>query len=260
MRRSDTIGALAAALAAAQGSMTAAERAAYNPHLRNNYADLQSYLVACRPHLSAQGLALVQGVEVEGYAVTVTTALLHTSGEWVESSLTLQASDQKSLSSAQVIGSVITYARRYALAALVGMSSEDDDGDGGQRSQEPAPSAPPRGGARRTTQPQGRPEPERASQGQPRASGGHSVSAAMSQPALAQPVAPLAQIEAALGRLSVGRPTPIRRSDLEAFLLAEYSEVLADLPEDRVLRLAQSLGGTVGRALRNWLDADGRVV
>lgn len=133
------IGDLAAALAKAQGEFTAAER----DHMAKvtskkgeqssysyAYADLQAYLEVCRKPLADNGLSFIQDVGVDGQKATVSTMLIHASGQWLESNpLSLAASD----SMPQSIGSAITYARRYSLSAVLGMASEaDDDANGAQ--------------------------------------------------------------------------------------------------------------------------------
>ena len=156
MERSETINELAAALAAAQGKIENASKDSANPYFRSRYADLASIWDAIRGPLSDNGLAVVQPVRVEGSSVTVTTLLAHASGQWISSDLTMTAQRQmkdgggwEKLDSPQAIGSCITYARRYALAAMAGVAPEDDDGEGAQglrqeqqQRQAPAPSAP----------------------------------------------------------------------------------------------------------------------
>jgi hypothetical protein len=139
MERSETINELAAALAAAQGKIENASKDSANPYFRSRYADLASIWDAIRGPLSAQGLAVVQPVRVDGSSVTVTTLLAHASGQWISSDLTMTAQRQmkdgggwEKLDSPQAIGSCITYARRYALAAMAGVAPEDDDGEGAQ--------------------------------------------------------------------------------------------------------------------------------
>lgn len=135
MSRSDQIGKLSAALARAQGAIEHAAKSSKNPHVNSRYADLASVMDACIPHLSANELAVVQVASAAGNQATVETILSHTSGEWVASALTLTAyegvKDKGILPSdkPQAIGSAITYARRYGLAALVGVSADDDDGN-----------------------------------------------------------------------------------------------------------------------------------
>lgn len=126
-----SVGALAAALAKAQAEIQHAKEDATNPHFKSKYATLASIWNACRAQLSKNGLAIVQKVSGAGdNKATVTTKLIHVSGEFEESSLTVQAMDAKP----QSLGSAITYARRYGLAAMVGVApSEDDDAEIAQR-------------------------------------------------------------------------------------------------------------------------------
>lgn len=228
MTHSETLGALAAALAAAQGAMGAAGRSAENEHLGSKYADLQSYLAAARPHLAAQGLAVSQGLalDIDAGRVTVTTLLVHCSGEWLESALTLPVGSQKGLSDAQSAGSVITYARRYALAAMVGLASEDDDGAAKprQRSQEP------RGGAAPSGRPDTRPEPSGASTSQREARAEPSVSDAYRETRT-----PYERLFVALGRLHA------TKADLDDWLDAENKPQVESLSEEHVVALARAL-------------------
>jgi hypothetical protein len=145
--QSPSITALASALAAAQAQITTASKDSTNPHFKVKYADLASVWSACRVPLAEQGLSVYQGIEANGGAVTVTTMLLHKSGEYLGSALTMTANP----ATPQGVGSCITYARRYALAAAVGVAPEDDDGHAGSErvltgrapTQPPVPPAPP---------------------------------------------------------------------------------------------------------------------
>lgn len=131
-RHSDSIAAIATAMAAAQGEIEGAAKGKVNPHFRSAYADLASVWDACRVALSKQGIAVFQTPSAEGPSVTITTLLAHKSGEWIAGDLTMTAQQN----TPQGIGSCITYARRYALAAMVGVAPEDDDGNAA--SQQPA--------------------------------------------------------------------------------------------------------------------------
>jgi hypothetical protein len=134
----ETLGALAAALAKAQGAMANAAKDKSNPHFKSRYADLASVWDACRDALSANGLAVVQLVSVADKAsVAVETRLLHASGQSLSSMLALPVAQP----TAQGIGSAITYARRYALAAMVGVAPDEDD-DGNEASRPAAKAAP----------------------------------------------------------------------------------------------------------------------
>lgn len=125
MQHSESIAAIGAALAKAQGVMAGASKDKTNPHFKSAYADLASVWDACREALSVNGLAVLQPASADGPAVTVNTILLHSSGEWFSEALTMTAQQN----TPQGIGSCITYARRYALASMVGIAPEDDDGN-----------------------------------------------------------------------------------------------------------------------------------
>lgn len=143
-RMSPTIGKLAEALAKAQAKFDKVLKDSQNPAYHSKYADLATVLDATRPHLAAEGLAIMQlpqarwGVE-DAKEVILTTMLAHGSGEWITSDLTLPAMMRERFD-AQSCGSAITYARRYALAAMVGVAQDDDDGNkaGGIGSKEEA--------------------------------------------------------------------------------------------------------------------------
>jgi hypothetical protein len=136
MTRSESIKELAAALAAAQAQIEGASKDKINPAFKSRYADLASVWEACRIPLSKNGLAVVQLPSADGQKVVVTTLLAHRSGEWISDELTITATG----STPQAIGSAITYARRYALSAMVGVAP-DDDSDG--RSQQYVRTEPP---------------------------------------------------------------------------------------------------------------------
>lgn len=130
--QSDQINELAAALAKAQGQITGASKDASNPAFKQGarvaaYATLASVWDACRQALSSNGLSVTQTTRGgETPLVTVITTLWHSSGQWLRSELALRPVK----ADPQGIGSALTYARRYALAAMVGVAPEDDDGEG----------------------------------------------------------------------------------------------------------------------------------
>ena len=128
---------LATALALAQGSMQGAVKDRTNPAFKSSYADLASTWDACRVALSSNGLAVSQHPgRLEDGSVTVTTMLLHRSGQHISSICSALPRDASPAS----VGLVVTYLRRYGLAAAVGVSPEDDDGQAA--SQPAAPYAP----------------------------------------------------------------------------------------------------------------------
>lgn len=121
---SGTLGSLAKALAAAQGEIANAKKDATNPHFKNSYASLASIRDAITPALSRHGLAVSQLTEPHGpEGVCVVTMLMHESGEWIRSRLFVPVSKKD----AQGFGSALSYARRYALAAIANVATDDDD-------------------------------------------------------------------------------------------------------------------------------------
>ena len=134
MKHSEKIDLLAAALVRVQGQIGPAIKGNTNPHFKSKYADLGAVWEACRNALQEAGVAVIQTPHsTDGTSVTVTTTLVHTGGQWISGDLTLKPSK----ADPQGIGSAITYGRRYGLASMVGICSEEDD-DGNQASR-PAP-------------------------------------------------------------------------------------------------------------------------
>jgi hypothetical protein len=132
MKRSEHINELAAALSKAQAEITGALKESSNPYFKSRYADLASCWDAGRVPLTKNGLCVMQGAESDGEGVTLTTMLAHTSGQWVESSLRMVPVKPDP----QGVGSCITYARRYALAAMIGLAQIDDDAEAAQGRQD----------------------------------------------------------------------------------------------------------------------------
>lgn len=123
--QSPSVAALAAALAKAQASIENAKRTSDNPFFKSKYADLADVRAACQSQLSANQLSVIQTCEVADGGVIVATTLVHASGEWIRGRLKVRPVKDD----AQSVGSAITYARRYSLAAIVGVATEDDDGE-----------------------------------------------------------------------------------------------------------------------------------
>lgn len=129
--KSEKVDLLASALAKAQSEMPVVPMNAFNPFLKNKYADLAEMVKVAVPVLSKNGLTISQLPASQGDRVGVTTVLMHSSGQWIEDTVTLPIGDEKGKSTAQVAGSVITYLRRYAYGAVVGLVT-DEDADGNQ--------------------------------------------------------------------------------------------------------------------------------
>jgi hypothetical protein len=126
MNKSENIQDLAKALCAVQSKIKGAQKDSKNPFFDSKYADLQSVWDSCRELLGANGLSIAQTFEPCENGVVVTTTLLHSSGQWLSGSLRLPAVKQDP----QAYGSAITYGRRYALAAMIGIYQTDDDAEG----------------------------------------------------------------------------------------------------------------------------------
>lgn len=124
MNKSESIKELATALAKFQGEIKNPSNTAINPFFKSKYAPLETVLNTVRPVLAKHGLSILQAPSGDGEHIIVTTTLLHISGEWIESPELVLKADK---ATAQGAGSAITYARRYALSAILGISSEDDD-------------------------------------------------------------------------------------------------------------------------------------
>ena len=128
MNKSESIVNLAKALSQAQAEFPAIKFDSVNPFLKNGYASLGAIIHAVKPILAKYGLATSQLTFGEDGVIGVETVLIHNSGEWICSSVSMSVGEERGKSSAQVAGSIITYLRRYALASLLGIYS-DEDGD-----------------------------------------------------------------------------------------------------------------------------------
>lgn len=130
MNKSESIKAFSEALSKFQGEVKNPPKTADNPFFKSKYTPLDVIIDTAKPLLNKHGLSYIQSCSGDGQNITVTTLIMHSSGEWVElDPLTLKADK----ATAQGAGSAITYGRRYALAAALGLASdEDDDGNGAE--------------------------------------------------------------------------------------------------------------------------------
>jgi len=143
MKTSENISNLTTALAAAQAKMKPAKMNAFNPFLKNKYADLGSIVDVIQSLLAEQGLSYVQMPSMtdgERIGIALTTRLMHNSGEWLEDTFFMpMPASEPGKSLMQVAGSAITYARRYALSAMLSVVSDEDmDGNMTQVAKKPA--------------------------------------------------------------------------------------------------------------------------
>jgi len=123
---SPEIGAIVEALAKAQLGYDKITRDAVNPYYKSKYTTLDEIIRATRPALANNGLVLLQFVTGDHNLVTVISRLAHTSGQWIESRMACKPSKPD----IQQLGVIATYSKRYAMAAMLGVSAdEDDDGN-----------------------------------------------------------------------------------------------------------------------------------
>jgi hypothetical protein len=135
IRTSEQTNEISAALAKAQGAINNPGKGAKNPHFNSHYADLSGGINAIREGLSANGIAYLQGPRVDGEVLMLDTRLTHSSGQWIECEYPVC----KFPAQPQIMGSAMTYARRYSLFSLVGIAGEDDDGNAASKAEISAP-------------------------------------------------------------------------------------------------------------------------
>lgn len=125
MNKSESIAKLALALSKAQGEMKGALKDSSNPFFKSKYADLESCWDSCRSILAKNELSVIQTFDYGEGGDSLTTVLAHSSGEWISGKQRLLFKD----ATAQGLGAASTYARRFGLAAIVGIVQVDDDGN-----------------------------------------------------------------------------------------------------------------------------------
>lgn len=136
---SDQTNELFAALSVFQGDLEHAKKDISKKGLAYKYADLAGCIDTAKPVLSANGLAVTQLMGSNGDGQTLITMLTHKSGQYISSETPMPNGKLQGAAGSnpvQVLGSVITYMRRYTFAAITGMAQEDDDGGmsgGGER-------------------------------------------------------------------------------------------------------------------------------
>jgi hypothetical protein len=123
MEKSTEVKNIAIALCKFQGAVETIKKGETNPFFKSKYASLNDILNVIRQPLAENGLSFVQFPKGK-YGLE--TMLLHVSGEWLSESYEMQPIKNDP----QGAGSVITYQRRYALGAILGLNiDEDDDGN-----------------------------------------------------------------------------------------------------------------------------------
>lgn len=124
IQQSESVAKLFAALVAAQAEMRNPPKESVNPHFKSRFADLATVIDTVKPVLTKHGLGVIQmPCEVEGVGPALTTMLIHSSGEYVRDTIALRPAKPDP----QGVGAAMTYARRYGLQAVLGITADDDD-------------------------------------------------------------------------------------------------------------------------------------
>ena len=132
-------GKIYADLVAALGIIDNPNKDGANPHFRSRYATLEGCLDAAKTALRENNLALTQQIHPEPDRLV--TRLIHTSGEFIEDGgVPLKPKDP---TNPQALASAVTYARRYGLMAMLGITGEDDDGNAATKPPPPSEMKPP---------------------------------------------------------------------------------------------------------------------
>lgn len=126
IERSENITLISIALLKAQKEMGAALKDAKNPFFKSTYADLKAIIGVIKEPLNNNGIAFLQAVKGDHEFPSIETMLLHESGQFLCSKTPVFCSKPKD---PQAFGSGITYSKRYALQAFLGLPTKDDDGE-----------------------------------------------------------------------------------------------------------------------------------
>ena len=133
MSQTPEINHLALALSNAQSKAMAALKDSSNPFVKSKYADLESVWSALREPLTENKLCVIQTTDFKDGITVVITTLAHSSGQWIRGYYPLNPVKNDP----QAVGSALTYARRYALAAITGIVQVDDDGEAAMHRSKP---------------------------------------------------------------------------------------------------------------------------
>jgi len=127
INHSEQISNIAAALLKAQKAISHVLKSADNPYYKSRYADLTAVIDSVKEPLNDNGIAFLQAVDENGEGSTVIdTILLHESGQYLSTRTPVFC---KKPDDPQAFGSGVTYSKRYALQAILGLPTEDDDAE-----------------------------------------------------------------------------------------------------------------------------------
>lgn len=113
------------ALIKAQSEFGVALKDTTNDFTKKNYADFQSIVEAARPSLTKNNLGFMQMPVDTEKGLSLVTRIFHTSGQWIEGSMPIKTLKEDP----QSMGAAITYSKRYALQAALGIIATDEDSD-----------------------------------------------------------------------------------------------------------------------------------
>lgn len=134
MRTSEQTDKLWPAVVKARQAMKGPKKDSQNPHFKSKYADLSECIDAADVAGGPHGLVTLQEPSSDSAGVSVSTIIVHESGQWVQfDPLFIPASK----SDAQGFGSAVSYARRYSIKAAWNMADEDDDGNAAVKAGQP---------------------------------------------------------------------------------------------------------------------------
>jgi len=121
MRESQSISDIYPALISFHTEIEPISKDGKNPDLNYRFLSLDQLITVTKPVLAKNGLAIIQFIHNEG----VTTRLIHSSGQWIETTSQIKIEQMKGLSFAQSVGVSLTYCRRYAISSLLNLASEE---------------------------------------------------------------------------------------------------------------------------------------
>ena len=92
-----------------------------------NYTTLDTIIETVKPLLLKHGIVFMQSVGANEFGHNLTTRMVHISGEWIEDTMVMpKMSESKQMNVAQAMGATITYCKRYALSAMLGIATDED--------------------------------------------------------------------------------------------------------------------------------------
>lgn len=124
MTTSSELGNIAKALCKVQGQLKDLQKDKQGYGYK--YATLESTLSMARPILEKEGMSVIQTNGNENQLITVTTRLLHSSGEWIQGAGGVEFQKLQGMNNAQSVGAIITYLRRYQISSMLNITSEED--------------------------------------------------------------------------------------------------------------------------------------